>query len=34
MRLFEAIKETNKIHLANGTLYIDGSFIPEKPDIV
>ena len=26
--------EANKIHLANGTLYIDGSFIPEKPDIV
>ena len=22
--------EANKIHLANGTLYIDGSFIPEK----
>ena len=34
MRLFEAIKETNKIHLANGTIYIDGTFIPEKPDIV
>ena len=26
--------EANKIHLANGTLYIDGTFIPEKPDIV
>lgn len=26
--------EANKIHLANGTIYIDGTFIPEKPDIV
>ena len=26
--------EANKIHLANGTLYIDGSFIPDKSDIV
>ena len=26
--------EANKIHLANGTLYIDGTFTPEKPDIV
>ena len=26
--------EANKIHLANGRIYIDGSFIPEKPDIV
>ena len=26
--------EANKIHLANGTLYIDGTFIPEKQDIV
>lgn len=26
--------EANKIHLANGRIYIDGTFIPEKPDIV
>ena len=26
--------EANKIHLANGKIYIDGTFIPEKPDIV
>ena len=26
--------EANKIHLANGTIYIEGTFIPEKPDIV
>ena len=26
--------EVNKIHLANGTLCIDGTFIPEKTDIV